>query len=222
MVKRRYKVLLAESVRRYETITIETEQDIEAMLDPTVDAVPQPVLDLLADGDVVATDYGECDEPDYYLEIIEVEEVVPNPPPEVRRVLSVPYPPTTAVQAQTWVRWAVTEIGLGWHPDTSGKELVTNGPIGCEARCACGETFNPNDLTDTIHGEREDGEPCGLHGVIVGTWGTPVALFSDKDVRGRYDAGLAAAHELLPDIYATSMEILRELHPDLLTTTKGV
>jgi hypothetical protein len=31
----------------------------------------------------------------------------------------------------------------------------------------------------------------------------------------RYEEGLEAAHQLLPDIYATSMEALLKLHPEL-------
>lgn len=132
--------------------------------------------------------------------------------------LPVPYPPTTVAQAEAWVRWAETEIGLGWHLDTDGKDFETFSPIGTESLCQCGETFNPQDFTDTVHYERNDGERCGLKGVIVRQWGVSKPLFPDPVVRARYDAGLAAAHELLPDIYETSMKILSELHPDLFET----
>lgn len=43
-----------------------------------------------------------------------------------------------------------------------------------EAECArCGETFIPHSLraSDLIHGEREDGSPCGGTGAIRGYWG---------------------------------------------------
>lgn len=215
MVRRRYTVRRSYDMRSHETWNVETDRDLEKMQEEM--SLSDFDEWLMENGTEQYTDTTGTDDDDLSHFIDDYEEV-----PERQPVLPVPLPPTTAAQAEAWVRWAETEIGLGWHPDTSGSELVTNGPIGCEARCACGETFSPNDVDDTVHGEREDGEPCGLHGVIVGVWGTPVALFPDKDVRARYDAGLAAAHELLPDIYATSMEILKELHPDLLATTKGV
>lgn len=127
----------------------------------------------------------------------------------------VPNVPTTVEEAEAWVRWCETEIGLGWHPDTDGIDFETFSPIGTESLCQCGETFNPSDFQDVEHYERNDGERCGLKGVIVQQWGVSVPLFRDLDVRVRYDDGLAAAHRLLPDIYETSMRILSELHPDL-------
>lgn len=40
-----------------------------------------------------------------------------------------------------------------------------------EAKCTvCHETFVPNDESDTIHGETEQGIPCGGQGVITGEW----------------------------------------------------
>ena len=44
-----------------------------------------------------------------------------------------------------------------------------------EAICGkCGETFNPHDEDDTIHGECfTTGEPCGGLGEITGTWIQP-------------------------------------------------
>lgn len=218
MVRRRYTVYVAESVRRYETVVVETDHDLEAEM-PTGDEEPtEGFLAIVGEGDVVSSDYGPCDEPEYGFEIIEVDELQPA---RTTPTLPVPLPPTTVAQAEAWVRWAETEIGIGWHPDTPGDDLVTGGPIGLEARCACGETFCPSDLSDTIHIEREGGEPCGLSGVIVGTWGIPQPLF-EGDVLTRYNEGLEAAHELLPDIYATASEIVREVYPDLLATTKGV
>lgn len=209
MVTRRYKVTLAETVRRYETITIETERDIEAMLDPTVDAVPPAVLDLLGEGDVVASDYGPADRSDYEVTIEEVEEV---------EEVYVPYPPLTVLGAEQWVRWAVETVGLGWHPDTSGDNLMRFSAVSLTAQCQCGETFIPNDESDTTHAYREDGEECGLLGVVTGAYGHPTPLFPDPDVCRRYDDGLAAAHRLLPDIYSTAMFTIRSLG---LLTTKG-
>jgi hypothetical protein len=136
--------------------------------------------------------------------------------------LPVPYPPTTTEQAEAWVRWAESEIGVGWHPDTKGDDLVTFSPVGIEATCACGETFNPADNRDTIHLVREDGEECGLYGVITNSWGVSAPLFPDPDVCARYDAGLEAAHELLPDIYRTSAEMFAEVHPDFPNGQRGV
>lgn len=34
-------------------------------------------------------------------------------------------------------------------------------PLGWEAICQCGETFMPEDETDTVHLETPDGQPCG-------------------------------------------------------------
>lgn len=43
--------------------------------------------------------------------------------------------------------------------------------IMLEAVCGkCGETFIPCDENDTEHIEREDGEPCGGTGEIIGEW----------------------------------------------------
>lgn len=40
-----------------------------------------------------------------------------------------------------------------------------------EAVCGeCGETFNPADEQDTIHGAKESGDECGGQGVIQGEW----------------------------------------------------
>ena len=205
----RYTVTLAENVRRYETIIVETTADLETMLDNAGDEVPESVLTVLGEGDVVSSDYGPADESDY---AVTIEEVVTA---DSGRDFPVPYPPTTAEIAEAWVRWAETEIGVGWHPDTKGADLTTFRPIGTEALCQCGETFNPADFDDYIHLIRNDGEECGLKGVIVNQWGQETPLLPDPDVCQRYDDGLEAAHRLLPDIYATAMSILSELHPDL-------
>lgn len=43
-----------------------------------------------------------------------------------------------------------------------------------EAECTdCGEIFVPNDEDDTIHGEHDDGTPCGGQGIITGEWIAP-------------------------------------------------
>lgn len=40
-----------------------------------------------------------------------------------------------------------------------------------EARCEkCGETFNPLDEDDTIHGINDAGTVCGGQGIILGGW----------------------------------------------------
>lgn len=54
-----------------------------------------------------------------------------------------------------------------WHAWYS--DLMTT-PIGYEALCACGETFNPDDETDLTHLVREDGTECGLEGEMTGEW----------------------------------------------------
>lgn len=44
-------------------------------------------------------------------------------------------------------------------------------PIGFEARCfTCGETYNPDGIEDTEHGERADGTECGGRGYLTGWW----------------------------------------------------
>lgn len=215
---RRYEITLAETVRRYERVVLDTNADLETMLDNAGDdVVPAAVLVLLGEGDVVSSDYGPADEPDYGIAIEDVEDLdKPSPEP-----LAVPYPPTTAEQAEAWVRWAETEIGVGWHPDTKGSDLETFSAIGLEAVCACGETFNPGDIHDIIHLQRGDGEECGLYGTITNSWGTSAPLFADPDVCARYDAGLEAAHELLPDVYRTSAEMFAKVHPNFPNEQKG-
>lgn len=213
MVKRRYSISRFTNVRQHERIEVETDVDLRQTYDVT--EVGEAALSDFLDehGEVLNSEvFDSADDMQLSIEIDEIEEVT------MPESLPVPYPPTTAAQAEAWVRWAETEIGMGWHPDTPGVDLVLHEPIGLEARCACGETFNPHDVDDTVHGQREDGEPCGLRGMVVGQWGAKFArpLFPAPDVRARYDAGLAAAHELLPDIYATSMTIFKELHPELL------
>ena len=40
-----------------------------------------------------------------------------------------------------------------------------------EAKCKrCAESFVPADENDTIHGEKNNGNPCGGEGVILGEW----------------------------------------------------
>jgi hypothetical protein len=40
-----------------------------------------------------------------------------------------------------------------------------------EAVCrTCGETFNPHDEDDLVHLQRNDGEPCGGQGDLMGYW----------------------------------------------------
>jgi hypothetical protein len=88
--------------------------------------------------------------------------------------LAVPYPPETVEQARAWVVWAETAIGVGFHPDSSGREYLAWGT------------------------RRRDGVP----------------LLTGKTL-ARFDEGLTAAHRLLPDIYETSMDIFKELHPEV-------
>jgi hypothetical protein len=207
MVTRRYHVLLAENVRRYQTITVESDVDLERLLNDTraEDPVPEAVLTVVNEGEVVREDYGEAEHAEFDVSIEEVEEVqVPEP-------VQVPYSPTNRVQAEAWVQWAVETVGLGWHPDTSGDNLMHFTTHSLTAVCQCGETFIPNDESDTTHAYREDGEECGLTGVITGAYGHPTPLFPDPDVCRRYDDGLAAAHRLLPDIYSTAMFTIRSL-----------
>lgn len=65
-----------------------------------------------------------------------------------------------------------------WNPapaqasDTAwGKYRRSQKAKILEAVCGkCGETFNPNDEDDTIHGETQDGAECGGQGTITGHW----------------------------------------------------
>lgn len=217
MVMRTYVVTRAYNVRRYERWEVRCEEG----LGEVQERLTAPKFDefVIAHGEELSSDHGEVD--DDLLEVWIDEEIVEEEPD--LRALPVPLPPTTIGQAEAWVRWAETEIGLGWHPDTWGADLVTHPAVGIEAHCQCGETFNPASITDTIHLTRADGTDCLKHGVITGTWhGSPVPLLPDPEVCARYDAGLKAAHDLLPDIYATAMTIFRELHPDLTATPRGV
>lgn len=44
-------------------------------------------------------------------------------------------------------------------------------PVGYEAICGlCWETFNPAGHDDLIHGFKENGEPCGGVGTMMGAW----------------------------------------------------
>lgn len=208
-VTRTFVITRCYNVRRYERWEVTTVEDLEAM--QQVKSIGEFDDFVCTTGEELSSDYDTVD--DDQLDLL-IEEVIE---PEVDTSLPVPYPPTTAEQAEAWVRWAETEIGVGWHPDTPGKDLATYDWIGLEARCECGETFNPHDLSDTIHVVNDKGDVCGLRGMVVGSWGNSKPLFPDPDVCARYDAGLDAAHELLPDIYATSMAIFKELHPELLT-----
>jgi hypothetical protein len=132
--------------------------------------------------------------------------------------LAVPYPPETIEQARAWVVWAETEIGTGFHPDTKAEDYVHFGkPISYEAYCNdCGETFCPDSPTDLIHGVTEStGEPCGGAGEYRGAWGAKTVRLITGTAAGRFDEGLEAAHTLLPDIYETSMQVFKELHPEV-------
>jgi hypothetical protein len=52
-----------------------------------------------------------------------------------------------------------------------------------EAKCTrCGETFIPEstDMEDMIHGQTEQGNPCGGIGVVQGAWNVPGIVPSEE------------------------------------------
>lgn len=70
------------------------------------------------------------------------------------------------------------------------------------AESEIGPGFHP-DTPSYDYGEWVDGEPVA-----------PVFTTADFHL---FDEGLAMAHALLPDIYATSLDFLTWLHPHLIT-----